>query len=346
LQLVSPWRKKASQNNSASSSSGSSGSSGSGSTSGDPSSFSKDSSLHQTFYGMAYTPTNSLYPQCGNSLSDVIQDIQLMSQLTTRVRLYGADCNQTQLVLEAIKQTKVNMSVYAGNYVLPSDNVSYTRQRDALMNALQTYGTTNIAGLTVGNEFMLNYLTDHGATDPNGPVGQQGATELLKYISDTKSTLAAAGYNILVGTSDAGSFFSTQVLSNVDYGLANVHAWFANTTVDNAASWVFNFFNETNVTPAAALPNKPKMYIAETGWPSGSKDAGSATNGASTASVPNLQIFLNDFVCQANQQGVPYFYFEFFDEKWKDLQFGGVEGYWGLFTSDKKLKAVNIPTCQ
>ncbi|KAG6842030.1 hypothetical protein C0991_003556 [Blastosporella zonata] len=81
--------------------------------------------------------------------------LQLISQLTTRVRLYGADCNQTALVLEAIKQTNVNMQVYVGNYVVPDDNVSYTRQRDTIKDAIQTYGVDHIAGITVGNEFML-----------------------------------------------------------------------------------------------------------------------------------------------------------------------------------------------
>ena len=34
----------------------------------DPSSFTKDSTLHQSFYGMAYTPVGSQLPDCGNSL--------------------------------------------------------------------------------------------------------------------------------------------------------------------------------------------------------------------------------------------------------------------------------------
>lgn len=327
--------------------SGSSSSSGSGGSSNDPSNFAKDPNLHQSFYGLAYTPDGSLYPQCGNSLEDVIKDVQLMSQLTTRVRLYGADCNQTQLVLEAIKQTKVDMTVFIGNYVEPSDDASYKRQRDTLMDAINTYGTTHIAGCTVGNEFMLNYLNLHGGgTDPNDAVGQQGAAELLTYINDTRSTLSQANIKIPIGNSDAGSYFNTEVLENVDYGMANVHAWFANQTASNGANWVFNFFKTNNVQPAAALPNQPKMYIAETGWPTDSKDAGNESNGASNASVSNLQIYLDNFVCQANQNNVPYFYFEFFDEKWKDDTFGGVEGHWGLFTSNRTLKDIKIPNCQ
>lgn len=49
--------------------------------------------------------------------------------------------------------------------------------------------------------------------------------------------------------------------------------------------------------------------------------------------MDNLQIFLDNFVCQANANGTGYFFFEYFDETWKDAEFGGVEGWWGLFTS-------------
>ena len=36
----------------------------------DPSTFVKDARLKQSFYGIAYTPENSLLPGCGNSLSE------------------------------------------------------------------------------------------------------------------------------------------------------------------------------------------------------------------------------------------------------------------------------------
>ncbi|KAJ3564840.1 hypothetical protein NP233_g8028 [Leucocoprinus birnbaumii] len=272
---------------------------------------------------------------------------QLMSQLTGRIRLYGADCNQTALVLEAIKQTKVDMQVYLGNYVTPDDLTVYQRQRDAIQQALQTYGADNVAGITVGNEFMLNYLTAHSSKDPESTVGQQGAAILKADIDDTKQMIQnlKLSKTIEIGNSDAGSFFSKEVLEDVDYGMSNVHAWFANTTAADAAPWVFKFFDETNVQPASQLPNKPKMYIAETGWPTKSSDAGNANNGGSDASVANLQVFLDNFVCQANQNNVGYFFFEFCDEKWKDDLYGGVEGWWGLFNGDRTLKDLKIPDC-
>lgn len=117
--------------------------------------------------------------------------------------------------------------------------------------------------------------------------------------------------------------------------MSNVHPWFANVSIDQAADWTADFFQENNVVVAQGLPNKPQMYIAETGWPSMSSDAGNANNGPSLASVDNLQVsacirmrvvwrslacvqkFLDTFVCQANTNGTGYFYFEFFDEAWK-----------------------------
>ncbi|KAK0491089.1 glycoside hydrolase family 17 protein [Armillaria novae-zelandiae] len=355
---VSNKNKNKNNNDLSSSSSSSSGSNSTDSSSSDanppkqtdpndPSTFVKDPNLKQSFYGMAYTPEGSLLPDCGNTLNAVINDIQVMSQLTKRVRLYGADCNQSALVLEAIKQTKVDMEVFLGNYPTPDDETAYTRQRDTIKAAIQTYGTDHIAGITVGNEYILNYLNAHGATDPNSAVGNTGGEQLVADINDTRSMLndLKLSKTIPVGNSDAGSYFNNLVLEAVDYGLSNVHPWFANTTIQDAASWTATFFEETNVQPAAQLPNKPKMYIAETGWPSQSSDAGNANNGASDASEANLQIFLDNFVCQANTNGTGYFFFEFTDEPWKDKLYGGVEGHWGLFHSNRTLKRVTIPDC-
>ena len=58
--------------------------------------------------------------------------------------------------LEAIRQTKVDMQVYLGNYNLPNDNnAAYNRQKQELQDAITTYGANNIAGITVGNEYIL-----------------------------------------------------------------------------------------------------------------------------------------------------------------------------------------------
>lgn len=311
-------------------------------------------------------PRDSLYPSCNQTLKDTIIDMQLLSQITTRIRLYGADCNQTALVLEAIKQTKTNIKVYPAIYLVDKDEVAYQRQRTAIQEALQTYGTDHILGITVGNEFMLNYLTAHGGgSNTNGTQGLAASAILKTRIADIRQLLQSMNINLPVGTSDAGAYFNTDLLGAVDYGYArishrirmedpdeaflssmsNVHAWFAGTTIQDSANWTFTFFQETNVDVANALPNKPQMYIAETGWPTFSSTEAEKTDGASEASEPNLQMFMDTFVCTANTQSVKYFYFEFTDIPWKAQQFPGVEGFWGLFYTNKTLKAVTLPDC-
>jgi len=49
------------------------------------------------------------------------------------------------------------MQVYVGNYVVSDDIAIYQRQRNAIKDALRTYGADHVAGITVGNEFMLKY---------------------------------------------------------------------------------------------------------------------------------------------------------------------------------------------
>lgn len=52
------------------------------------------------------------------------------------------------------------MTVWLGNYNVPNDaGAAYVRQRDVIKDALQTYGTDNIGGITVGNEFILKYVS-------------------------------------------------------------------------------------------------------------------------------------------------------------------------------------------
>ena len=49
--------------------------------------------------------------------------------------------------------------------------------------------------------------------------------------------------------------------------MANVHPWFANVSANAAADWTADFFAQNDVDLANNLTNTPKMYIAETGWP-------------------------------------------------------------------------------
>ncbi|OWZ28031.1 glucan 1,3-beta-glucosidase [Cryptococcus neoformans] len=345
--VVSQVNKNDDDNNS-NRSSNSTSSSGNGTLTigSDPSTFEKDSRLHQVFWGFAYTPNDVQLPDCGATQNNITRDIQLLSQLTTRLRLYGANCNQTALVMQAIQDTKVNMTIWPAIYI-DSNEEAYKNQLEAIVDALQTYGVDMVEGITVGNEYILNTA---GSDSTTSSAYKSALATVADKITEVNSTIQALGLskNLPIGTSDAGSVMSKSLGESVDFFMANVHPWFGSLAIDDAATWTYEFFQEFDVEVAAEASNNPTMYIAETGWPTNSSDSTESNDGAGSpqgdASVANLQTFLDTFICQANANGTQYFYFEAFDEPWKEI-YGGVEPWWGLFDFDRELKNITIPTC-
>ncbi|ORY31807.1 glycoside hydrolase superfamily [Naematelia encephala] len=316
------------------------------SNSTDPSQFTKDSRLHQSFWAIAYTPQSTLLPWCGAVQANVTRDIQLLSQLTTRLRLYGANCNTTALVLQAIQDTKVNMTIWPAIYV-DSNETAYSDQLTAVEAAIKTYGTDHIEGVIVGNEYILDTAGTDSLTDATY---LSAVSDITDKVAQVKSDLDNMSLNktLPVGTSDAGSIMSTTLAEGIDFFMANVHPWFGDVAIQDAATWTYNFFQEFDVEVAAQASNNPATYIAETGWPTAANATAYDNNGVSgsdgDASVANLQTFLDTFICQANNNGTNYFFFEAFDEPWKE-EYGGVEPFWGVFDSDRNLKNLTIPTC-
>lgn len=79
--------------------------------------------------------------------------------------------------------------------------------------------------------------------------------------------------------------------------------------------------------PIAQLCTSPKLgglrYVPHAAfimayWPrtQNSSDVGNESNGPSTETEPNLQTFMNDFVCPANTNGTKYFFFEVWYSAW------------------------------
>jgi len=276
--------------------------------------------------------------------------MQLLSQITTRLRLHSSECNQTALVLEAIKQTKTNLKIFPAIYTLNFDSYGHARQVRALKEALQTYGTSNVLGITV------DYTIDNrnGDTDMYFPEteGSLDIREILSSINVRLPVGSASG--IPFGGNLNGSVFgcvfiipqrlTTKVadLFLFSSSMVNARAWQYNISIQDAAKWTFDYFNETGVTFARFLKYQPQIYMAEAGWPTNSS---SSVVNPSAASVENLQLFINSFVCTANTQGIKYFFFEYMDIPWKQNLYPGVGGFWGLFNVDRTLKAITLPDC-
>lgn len=296
--------------------------------------------LHKVFPGMDYTPINTQYPDClanPPSQNNVTRDLAVLSQLTNVVRLYGTDCNQTEMLLHSIDRLnlKNQVKLWLGVWV-DSNSTTNSRQLSQMYKILDTYGTSPFVGVIVGNEVLFNqYKTE---------------TELSTILQSVKSNLTAKGYNLPVATSDLGDKWTASLAGNVDYVMANVHPFFAGIDASQAAAWTWNFFQTHDVSFKSASSSS---IISETGWPSaGGTDCGGASScpgAGATAGIDGMNRFMADWVCQALSNGTNYFWFEAFDEPWK-VRYNEPgkewEDKWGLLDINRNLKSgVQIPDC-
>ena len=147
---------------------------------------------------------------------------QILSQLTTRLRLYGGNCNETALVLQAIKDTKVNMQVWLAIYV-DTDTNAYNTQFQAIQSALKTYGTDNIEGIIVGNEYILDTAGSSTNTSTAYTTAADYIISLVQSVNQTVNGQMGLNKYLPIGTSDAGSVLSTTLAKGIDFYMANVH---------------------------------------------------------------------------------------------------------------------------
>ncbi|KAI7831689.1 glycoside hydrolase superfamily [Gamsiella multidivaricata] len=276
---------------------------------------------------MAYVPMNAQLPDCYNTQQTVDDELQLLVQTTRRVRLYGTDCHVLQYTLDAIQRLKLDLKVVVGIWI-DQDNTTYTRQRDEFFNVVTTYGWNDIIGVSVGNEVMFD--------------SYQPLEVLMAHVTEVKQKVVSLGHpEIPVFTSDLESANRPPLTTIEDRAGVNLHPFFAGVPVEDAAAWFWKYLVDVTNNVNADNATPIELWITEVGWPT--FPTGSNTN-ASIPSIPNLQTFVDTWLCDANAKGTPYYFFEFFDAPWKIWPGSAIEGFWGLLTIDKKLK-IKLPDC-
>ena len=164
-----------------------------------------NTNLHKVFPGMDYTPFNAQYPACLTnppSQNNVTRDMAVLSQLTNTVRLYGTDCNQTDMVLHSIKQLGLtDMKVWLGVWL---DNNATTTNRgiSAMYDILSRNGQDLFAGVIVGNEVL--YRKD------------MTESQLGDILSNVKTNFTSLKYTLPIATSDLGDDWTAGLAADVD----------------------------------------------------------------------------------------------------------------------------------
>ncbi|PWN26017.1 glycoside hydrolase [Jaminaea rosea] len=295
-----------------------------------------DSRLHNSFYGINYEPfSTDPTAGCGANITGVMEDVKLLSQLTTRVRLGGSACNETALVLDAISRTKVDLTVWAA-ITLDLDGTgttTFTDQVNNLTYAFNTFGTQHVSGVVVGEE----YVTNGGS-----------ATTLIANLQRWRQVVTdnSAWGSLLTTTAEVTSVWTQALVNAVDIVFANNQAWYSEIAAEEAAGWAYGYAQDTVVPLATdSTPANKDVVQSEFGWPTGASTTAAATQGEAVASVANLQTVLDTYVCASNTNGSAYFWYELFDFV-SSSRTDGVAPFWGLFDANKQLKTgITIPDC-
>lgn len=299
--------------------------------------------LHKVFPGIDYTPLNMQYPDCMHnppSQNNVTRDVAVLSQLTNKIRLYGTDCNQTQMVIHAINRLELTKDVKIWMGVWQDGNsTTNARQLSQMWDILDEYGGDPFEGLIVANEILFRE--------------EMTITSLGKVLSEVRKNLTALNIDLPVATSDLGDDWSQALADESDYIMSNIHPFFGGTPAKEAAAWTWNFWSNNN--GKFWKSDKSKNIIAEIGWPSGGgKNCPPESPKCPEpveASVDGMNQLMSDWVCQALDNGTNYFWFEAFDEPWK-VRFNepdkgkNWEDKWGLMDVNRNLKkGIKIPDC-
>ncbi|KAL2147130.1 hypothetical protein VTI28DRAFT_560 [Corynascus sepedonium] len=298
--------------------------------------------LRKVFPGMDYTPLNTQFPDCianPPSQNNVTRDLAVLSQLTNVVRLYGTDCNQTQMVIHAVNQLKLQDQVKIWLGVWQDKNeTTNARQLEQMWDILDEYGDSYFKGIIVANEILFRQ--------------EMTITQLGTLLEDVRLNLTERGMKLPVATSDLGDNWTAGLAEQSDAIMANIHPFFAGVNAGEAADWTMYFWG--NKTSTFLKKDDAMNIIAETGWPSqGGTNCGSnyvtdCPEGA-VAGIDEMNTFMEDWVCRALKDGTEYLWFEAFDEPWK-IRYNEAgkewEDQWGLLTVDRKLKdGLKIPDC-
>ena len=257
-----------------------------------------NANLHRVFPGVAYTPFNGQYPECITnppSQNNITRDVAVLSQLTKVIRLYGTDCNQTDMVLHALNQLSItDMKIWIAVWL---DNNATTNARGLsdMYDIIKRNGADPFSGVVVGNEVLFRE--------------QMTVTELGKAAANVKSNLTAKGVSLPVAIADLGDKWEAELVKQVDVVMSNIHPFFGGPIASKAADWTKNFWTTHDVVLTQGTSKK--NIISEVGWPSaggnkcGANKCKTDTDG-SVAGIDELNTFMSDFVCQSLDEGVDF----------------------------------------
>lgn len=291
--------------------------------------FGTSSSSVPIFDGLVYSPKNSMEPACGFTRNDAILDLELLSSVTSKIRMYGTQCNQVDYILDGIQHLKLNMTVMMGIWIngnQTEDKVQFEKAQQLL----QRYPAHLFSSVMIGDEAIYR--------------GDITEAKLIELIKSMKKFMAQKKLDIPVGTCELGPFVSGALLDTLDVVGVNVLPFFTGLPAQDAAQWTSDYL-ASEIVPLRQ--GNCSIVISEVGWP-----YAGGRHYSSVANARSYQKFMNTWVCNTTsllKDVHSWYYFEAFDEPWKQVFHDNDKQWeteWGVFGPDREMKSnVSFPRC-
>jgi exo-beta-1,3-glucanase (GH17 family) len=210
----------------------------------------------------------------------------------------------------------LHMGIWVDNTYPDADNFAAI---DASLSIV-AQGHPSIKTLIVGNEYLLRVRQS---------LGDSVAAEqrLVSYINYARMK-APPNIEVVTGESYPDWLSASPALFNaVDRIMWHSHPWWEQFPIDQAAAHLATTHDQMRAKMQQYGISKPER-LGETGYP------WAVNNGAAVGSEANEAQYLHDLSAYSASVGLEYFFFEGFDENWKNAE-GPVGGKWGLWTADR-----------
>ncbi|KXN66981.1 glycoside hydrolase family 17 protein [Conidiobolus coronatus NRRL 28638] len=271
------------------------------------------------FSGVTYTPYRP--GSCGTP-EQVASDVKNLAQYTKEIRLYSADCDQIDNVLNAIVSQGLDLQVSLGIWTRGSAD----RFQTELSSVGKALGNEKfrplITRVAVGNEDLSN----------NVSIGTLGSN--LKAAQDALKEK----YKVKVGLVEVPQKYmdnaQNPAIASADFLGNNIQPYF-NGFLTSAVSTqqAIPAVSEYLTKVASYFPEK-EIIVTELGFPT----AGSPSKDYGVCSAEAQYEFLRAARCLL--KGYKVFAFEAYDSTFKnDKSYGGVEENFGILNRDGSLKA-------
>jgi exo-beta-1,3-glucanase (GH17 family) len=275
------------------------------------------------------------------SASELREDLDLMQPQWNLLRIYSsADFALT--LLSIIREEERPMRVMLGAWVaveerrdedgsvletFPEARRANQREVNTAIRLAAAYPDIVVA-VSVGNETQIFWSAHRSPLDI-----------LIRYVREVRSHV-----RMPVTVADDFNYWnkpeSRQLAGEIDFITMHAHPMWNGVQLPDALGWL-----QEQVLAVQSMHPRHRVLVGETGWATSVHDEGEqARLIKGKAGEREQRLFYHDVRRWAEQERIPVFFFEAFDENWK----GGphpdeVEKHWGLFRADRSPKAALMP---